>query len=657
MASVRRTYVFLVSAISLQTLTWVSIMLLQGLLPPGATPPVTTIALEIAALLVGLPFYLVHWVWAERLAQRDPDEHGSLLRRIYLYGMLAAFLTALVVNAFNVVFGVLLLAFNLFVRSGFETTAPLELVINSAATMIVLLLLWLYHEIVRRSDANAMPEMEIAAGLRRLYIYGFGAAGLTMLMLAAPQLLRFVMFQIGDGVRSTLDTYGLLTEITRILIGLGLWLIFWTWGQKSFVAEKKGEIDSLIRKLYLYAVIFFAVLAAVWSSTLILVGFLRSGFQLAPNGDIRDPLSVAVVFGVIWSYHASVLRRDTLAAGRAPHQAAIRRLYSYLVAGIGFGAFLIGLGGNVSVLIRSVAGESFDAGMKEQLAWFTAVLIAGLFVWILPWRTTQLAAVAPRSDGAEERRSIVRKLYLYFYLFVASMTLLGCAIYILYPFLGLALGERIKGNLLSDLAHAIAYALIAVGVWLYHGAVLRGDGRMVQSELASRLENYSVVVVDTEQGEFGLDVIEGLKRELPGLNVVPVGFSSHAREIMGVSADAMPLATYLENAKLIVGSWLMAVTGGAVTADLVNAIKSSHAQKLVVPTVKDGWIWSGIEPSSSTAVAQETVRAIKRIVEGQDVKSVRGLNPIAIVALVIGAPVVLFILLQIIAFFLFGSFD
>lgn len=56
MISIRRTYVFLVSAISLQAITWALIVLLQGLVPPGPTPPITTLALLIAVLVIGLPF-------------------------------------------------------------------------------------------------------------------------------------------------------------------------------------------------------------------------------------------------------------------------------------------------------------------------------------------------------------------------------------------------------------------------------------------------------------------------------------------------------------------------------------------------------------------------------------------------------------------------
>jgi hypothetical protein len=128
-------------------------------------------------------------------------------------------------------------------------------------------------------------------------------------------------------------------------------------------------------------------------------------------------------------------------------------------------------------------------------------------VWILPWRQAELGAEASGPAGAEERRSLVRKIYLYFYLFVATMTVLSGVVYIVYRLLSLLLGEANTGNLLSDLGQAIAFSLIAAGVWLYHGFVLRGDGQLAKQEQAKRLANLRVVVVDGEEGCFGQAVL------------------------------------------------------------------------------------------------------------------------------------------------------
>ncbi|GAG95944.1 unnamed protein product [marine sediment metagenome] len=95
---------------------------------------------------------------------------------------------------------------------------------------------------------------------------------------------------------------------------------------------------------------------------------------------------------LVWAYHFQVIKSDIKLAGEAQIQAGLRRLYIYLIAAIGLSAFLVGISGILSVLIRSIDQTTFGTGLQQQLAWFAAVTIAGLPVWYLPWRQAQKTA-------------------------------------------------------------------------------------------------------------------------------------------------------------------------------------------------------------------------------------------------------------------------
>src|SRR6266851_5194202 len=41
-----------------------------------------------ATALVGLPVWLLHWLWIQRTASSDPSERTSALRRLFLYAVL-----------------------------------------------------------------------------------------------------------------------------------------------------------------------------------------------------------------------------------------------------------------------------------------------------------------------------------------------------------------------------------------------------------------------------------------------------------------------------------------------------------------------------------------------------------------------------------------
>lgn len=635
MATVRRWYIFLVCAISLHSVTWAVIALLRNLFISGSDAPVAVIAFEIAVIVIGLPIFLVHWLWAQQLAGRDMDERESALRRLYLYGALAGFLIPFTANSFDLVATLLWLAAGGKPNDlGFYTYSPTDAIISDLVAMGVLALLWFYHQRVTAADSKAAPETGNAATVRRLYVLGFSSGGVWAVILAIIHLVRWIMYQFGGGeaIRAT-DLAGLTDEVARLAVGMPLWLLFWRQAQGMFTGQSEEERESALRKFYLYVVVFIAALSAVANATLILAGFFRRLLNLPSMGDIRGPLPIIIGMGVLWAYHAYVLRGDAALAGEAPRQAGVRRLYLYLIAAVGLAAFLVGLSGDISVLIRSLGGQFFGPDLKEQLAWFTAALIAGLPVWLLPWRQAQVSAVAAGNAGAEERRSVVRKIYLYFYLFLATMTVLSSAVYIVYRLLSIILGAGRGGNLFSDLGQAIAFSIIAIGVWLYHGFAVRGDGQLNKREQTQRLGELRVTVVNVDDGRLGAGLVESLRRELPGLNVNIIGPALN---------DAA--ANQLAEAGLIVGPWDMAVASGPVSPEFAQAIVASPARKLLIPARVAGWEWAGVDRWNVEAIIQQTVRAVNQILEGEEVKPARPLGAGAIIGIIIGVPVLLILL-------------
>ncbi|MBI4771546.1 MAG: hypothetical protein HY784_14330, partial [Chloroflexi bacterium] len=435
MVTVRRWSVYLVCAVSLNTAAWAAITLLRNLLTPGREAPLASTAFQIAVVVVGLPVFLVHWLWAQRLARQEADERQSALRRLYLYGTMAGFLGPFLANAFNLIVALL----RPVSRGG--GTLLLRPLVPPLVGLGALGLLWFYHWRVRREDGQTPPEGGTLATLQRLYLFGFSAAGLALTSLAAIHLLRWLLFQFGaSGEVIRASGASLAAEVARMAVGLPVWLFFWGRAQRLFAGAEEEERESALRKFYLYGAVLVAVLSAVTNVTVILAGGLRRVLDLPAMGDIRLPLPIAASMAVVWAYHARTLRLDADRAAEAPRQAGIRRLYLYLVAGVGLAALLVGLSGTLSALIKALAASFLGPALKEQLAWYSAALIAGLPVWLLPWRRAQLGAVAapfaslrgPSAGGAgaEARGSVVRKIYLYFYLFVATMTVLSSAVYI-----------------------------------------------------------------------------------------------------------------------------------------------------------------------------------------------------------------------------------
>jgi hypothetical protein len=611
MSNVRRAYIYLACIASLEAVAWAVISLLRNLLAPGKYTSLESTALQIATIVVGLPLFLVHWLWAQRLAGRDREERGAVLRRLYLYGAMAVMLGPLIPNAFDLLDGLLRLAFGLRLDSyRYAGLSQAAAIVHHLVAMAVLALLWAYHWRVAAADAREIPEEGLSATVRRWYVYGFSAAGVTMATLGVIYLSRWLMFQLGGGTVISRQA-DLIREVARLAVGLPLWLIFWQWAQRLFVAPDEEERGSVLRKVYLYLAVFLSVLATVTTLTVVLADglgrILRVAGSESGSGDIREALAILLGAGVAWAYHAYVLRRDAALAGEPATAAWVRQLYHYLVAAIGLGALLAGLAGDLSLLVRALAGVRFVRGVPEEAAWFTAMILIGLPVWILPWRRVQLAATAPGAAGDVESRSLVRKIYLYFYLFVATMTVLGSGVYLVFRLVGLALGVARPGNLLADLGQALAYSLIAVGIWLYHGAILRADGRRIRGLQAERLSSLRVAVLEAGDEPLSRDLLEKLRQELPGLNP------------QALDATAADTPAALAQADLIAGPWSVLVAGDKVA----RAIAASPAPKVLLLSPQEGWHWAGAGKLKAQNSLRQAVRAVKQFAAEEESRAGR----------------------------------
>lgn len=643
MGTVRRWYLFLVATISLQAVTWALIALLRNILGVWGEPSTEAIAFQVAVIVIGLPMYLIHWLWAQRIGTADPDERADPLRRLYLYGNMAALLIPAISNTFDLSSGLL----GLFLDPGSPwhggytfglTRSVTQSVLGNFTPILVLGLLWLYHRQVAAVDAAAAPLTGNSALIRRLYFLGFSLGGLSLVAQWAVAVLRWVLYQFGGP--TTAGAPGLIDPIAGLLIGLPLWVLAWRLAQQLFFGPDVAERESALRKFYLHAVIFFSALAAVSGATLMLAGLLRQALGLAPQGDLRGPLPVVLVAAIVWAYHSLTLRTDTAMIAEAPRQAGVRRLSWYLVASIGLATTLIGLGFIVSVLIRATSAPSFGNDLREQLAWSLAALLAGLPVWVLTWRRAQQSAERDGPGGDDERGSLVRRIYLYGFLFAATLTILSGLIYIVFRLLRLALGEPAEGSLVADLAQAIAFSALAAGVLLYHGSILRAEGRRRQAAVATRAAELRVVILDLADGAFGQAVTERLRHEVPGLILRPIGLTPAAAARMGAEADPRGLAAQLAEAGLIVGPWQIAVAQTA-SVEVAQAVGASPAHKLLVPSPTERWSWAGVEPwNTETAIAQ-VIHAVRQTLNGEPVRPVRALVPLAIVGTIIGVVLLL----------------
>jgi len=625
MSNVRRVYIYAISAITLQGVAWAAIYLLRNLLIPWLNAPIESTAFQIAVIIVALPIYLIHWLWGERLARKEDEERGALVRHIYLYGMLAGFLGSSLAQ----VYGLLAIFFGL---SNQAALLPSNLTFSGALVfhllpVVVLAALWAYHWMVLLGDRRIVPETGWLAVVRRVYIYGFNAVGLTLTTLAVIRFVEWIWLQFG---RANLAFGGveiaLKSEVVRLIVGLATWLVFWLWAQRLYSGPEVEERESTLRKFYLYTAIFTGVLLVVSDLTALLAGLIRNILGVVGEGDIRKAIANIVGGALLWGYHYFVLRDDAATEGRdlrlaVGRQASVRRLYLYLVAGIGLAALLIGLAGDISVLLLSL-DEFFGEGLKNLLAWFTAAIIAGLPVWLIPWRQVQTAGGSADERGTEERGSLARRIYLYFYIAVGTLSVLSGLVFLVYRLVAAVLGQ--PAPRLSELGIAIASALIGAAVLIYHSTVLRSDGKLGKAGRAGELILSRVGILVSGQTTYVQPLIGYLQKNYPTIlaDRIELGDVGY-----GAAALAESIAEQLMAADLIVlPADLLAVQKEGRESKISRILSASKAFKLVIPGPIEGWGWVGMEQASLGDLERQIHRALDQVIHGKPLKPARPAN-------------------------------
>jgi hypothetical protein len=103
MKTIRRLYFYLVALISVEVVLWGLINLLRSIANQTVGGASEALARALALTLVGLPIFLVHWLWAQRLSDSDDEERTASLRALFLYGILLGTLIPLIQNLFALV--------------------------------------------------------------------------------------------------------------------------------------------------------------------------------------------------------------------------------------------------------------------------------------------------------------------------------------------------------------------------------------------------------------------------------------------------------------------------------------------------------------------------------------------------------------------------
>jgi hypothetical protein len=606
MRAVRRFYFYLVAFIAAEVIVWGVISLLRTLfaeLPLGGTANI--LAGGLAAVLVGLPVFGLHWSVVQRDAARSVEEAGSTLRAVFLYGIRLALLVPLAQSAVAILNRLLLGLFDLgstyALVGGNQSYAD-----NFSALLVTAAGLAYFERVLRAEWASPAPD-EARADLRRLFRYAWLLYTLTLLLWGVISLLRFVL----ERPVVSFFEFGALRYlpggIALALVAAPLWALAWRTIQASL--PDPAETRSILRLVVLYALSLGSLLVLLLSAGNLLAALLR--LILGQDQTLRQwwqdnltPLSLLLPFGVLWVYFVRVLFTQIATEPEGNRRSALVRLFRSVLALGGNIATVGGLLALVQALVELIFTQ-FLPGVRGLLAGGVSALVVGVPLWLRAWPPLQAEAAGP--DGGPARGSVLRRGYLYLLVFASLVGVMGMAGWLLYLLFSLLLGNPAPDAGRSLLLRALMLAVLAV--WLvYHLRVLRADGVHAPKVAAAGFvpESARVLILAPEGMSLPAAVLAALQRQSPHL---AVSLRDPLAELPAEPPTVLVLPGGLAlNPPPPIAAWLAAYTGPRVLLPDSSAV------------------WAGLIARPEADTAREAARAVQQLIDGQPVRAAPPLN-------------------------------
>ncbi|MBI9045687.1 MAG: hypothetical protein JEZ06_14450 [Anaerolineaceae bacterium] len=271
---------------------------------------------NLAYLLTAAPFWIISWVSIQKLLVQA-EERNSTIRAIslMLIQTIGAFITLISLK----------ISLGLIVTWIFKGKQVFSFIYENGAVISAILIgavLWFYFGKHFQDHLKHVNIPNQKNEMQRLPIYVFSFLGLMALFAGTQQM-------VGIGIEFLLNQitpFGLFYELvgqglSNLLIGLIVWLIFWEKIQKEIRESeiiKSRPRQSILRKGYLYLIIFLTVIGAMVSAGMM----IRTGldaFLKEVSGNTWVDIAQSgkfLVFSLLWLfYHLKNLRSDNQIIG------------------------------------------------------------------------------------------------------------------------------------------------------------------------------------------------------------------------------------------------------------------------------------------------------------------------------------------------------
>jgi hypothetical protein len=626
MRVVRRFYFYAISFISLEVVLWGVITLLNSITnAPVGGGIASLLARGFSQILVGLPIFLLHWSVIRRDLQKDPEEHQTLLRAIFTYGLQMATLIPIFTNLHAIIRRPL---FDwLQVYPLFQNFLAGKNFLDNLISILSNLVVFYFAITLLKKDQALFPNSTNIENIRRIYRYTWFGIGLSSLVVGLQQVL-YSIFYLSNGLgNSTAIKLANGTSVT--LISAGIWFESSRQIDKSLVY--KHESNAILRTIVLYITNFTAIGFVLVNTGMviysILTWLLGAGQTFASFFNSNaGKFSILIPMIVVWVYYGRALKDHFAVQPDILIRDRMQRIYYYILSLAGNVAVFYGVWILLQLIADLLTGQDIlSATTRNTLAEGVAILAVSLPIWLQSWSFLQNRVKESDERADHARQSVIRKAYLYLIIFASVVGLMAAGGILAYQLINSALG-----NPFDNLGQFVVRKFFLIGlitVWLiYHLRVLRSDGRKTQQALIQQHAAFkTTVLTDNETDPTANQLVAMLNKKLPDIPVtLQVWQNDPNWKIAEDTCTLIIPASMLKN----------------------ETISEQFKGKIVVlPDPSESYTWVGVPAKNQDEILQDAVRVIRQLAEGEEARSSGPVNAWITVGYILGAIFALQILL------------
>jgi uncharacterized protein DUF5671 len=588
--SIRRLYFYLVALISIEVVLWGLVSLLRSIVDQTISGGADALAQALALILVGVPIFLIHWLWTQRAAARDEEERTATIRAAFFYAILLGTLIPIAQNLLSFIDRSLVQVTGLGVEHAFGGFRDQTLADNLIAILMNGMVAVYFWNILR-GEWTTLSNKENFIEVRRLYRYIWVLYGLLITVFGAQQVLRFLLYIPGD-ILGDVGRDIIVNGVALLIVGTPIWAYSWSVIQESLADP--AEMNSILRLGILYLLALGGVITVITTAFLVINAILTWllgadwTFQYFMQ-QVGGPISIGVPLGLVWAYYGYWLRRHIEAVSDRIRRAALIRLYDYVLSLIGLVVAFIG----VTSLIRFIINTALGSGIlltdstRGTLAASIASILVGLPLWLLMWRPMQAEALSQDELGDHARRSVLRKTYLYLLLFVSVIGGMATAVGLVYQLIRVVLSGETGSDFANNVLNLIQLLFLFSVVLIYHLNVLRMDGASTADLLAEKQSKYSVLIVDSGDG-----FVEAVEAAL-----LKIGSEV---QVATANPDTRPD-----------GNFNTLLLSGSLAVDAPEWIRTFKGSRIVIQNEAKDIVW--------TEDAAQAAQSIQQLAEGEEI--------------------------------------